>query len=203
MDQERFLKIGAALSAFALALTAFWVFTRPPRMDLPDYGEAPNFSLTTQDGQLFDSGALKGKVWIASFVYSTCKSSCPMLASQLKHLYKDMPPDEAFELISVTVDPDVDTPMRLQAYAKELGVADHRWLFLTGKKAYIKSLINDGFRLVADPSVRSDDNEIMHSTKLVLVDTQGHIRGYFDGTLSESGPLLKGAAEQLLHDAKG
>lgn len=202
MDQERILKIGAGLSAFVLVISAFWVFTRPPRMDLPDYGEAPSFSLSDQDGQLFDSGALKGKVWIASFVYSTCKSSCPMLAAQMKHLYKDMPADSAFELISVTVDPDVDTPTRLQAYAKELGVADKRWLFLTGKKSYIKSLINDGFRLVAEPSARSDDNEIMHSTKLVLVDPQGHIRGYFDGTLAESGPLLKGAAEQLLHDAK-
>jgi protein SCO1/2 len=198
MEQIRFLKIGAALSAMALLATGVWVFSRPRGVDLPDYGEAPGFTLTAQDGRSFDSSQLRGKVWVASFVYSTCKSSCPMLGAQMQRLYKAMPKDAAFALVSVTVDPEKDTPERLAAYAKDLGVQDARWVFLTGKKTVIKQLITEGFRLVAEPGVRSDDDEIMHSTKLVLVDAAGHIRGYYDGTLSESADEIRRAAEQLI-----
>jgi protein SCO1/2 len=202
MNQERILKIAASLSALLLLATGLYVFTRPATVDLPDYGDAPGFSLTAQDGKLFDSSALKGKVWVASFVYSTCKSSCPMLGAQMKRLYTAMPEGASFGLVSVSVDPETDTPQRLAEYARQLGVSDSRWVFLTGKKSYIKDLINNGFRLVAEPGLRSDDNEIMHSTKLVLVDGNGKIRGYYDGTLSESAEEIKRAAEQLIEEEK-
>ena len=201
MNQERILKILAAICGLALLLSGAWIFTRPKHVDLPEYGKAPAFSLTSQAGAPFGSTELAGKVWVASFVYSTCKSSCPMLAVQMKRLYNAMPKGPAFELLSVSVDPEKDTPQRLAQYAKDLGVVDSRWMFLTGKKAVIKDLVNGGFKLAAEPGLRTADDEIMHSSKLVLVDAHGVIRGYYDGTIAESAEEIRHAAEQLIEEA--
>jgi cytochrome oxidase Cu insertion factor (SCO1/SenC/PrrC family) len=202
MKQERLLKIMASFSALALLATGFWLFTRPAAILLPVYGKSPDFTLQSQDGALFDSSRLKGKVWVASFVFSTCKSSCPMLAAQMKRLYSAMPEGAVFGLVSISVDPERDTPQRLAQYAKDLGVQDKRWVFLTGKKSYIRDLIVGGFKVAAEPGEVMEDNDILHSSKLVLVDAHGRIRGYFDGVLSESADQIKDAAERLIEEAK-
>jgi protein SCO1/2 len=202
MNQERMLKIAAGLCGALLIVSGAWVFSRPKPVDLPSYFSAPDFTLTSQNGELFDSSRLKGKVWVAAFVYSTCKTSCPMLGAQMHRLYASMPNGGDFALVSITVDPAKDTPEVLAKYAKDLGVQDDRWVFLTGKAAYIKQIVTDGFKLAAEPGQPSASGDIMHSSKLVLVDAKGMIRGYFDGTLHQSADEIKRAAAQLIDDAK-
>lgn len=202
MNQEKILKIAAGLSALGLAVFGAWIFTHRRPADLPAYFEAPAFTLTAQNGELFDSSRLKGKVWVAAFVYSTCKTSCPMLGAQMRRLYSAMPDGGAFNLVSISVDPVRDTPEVLAKYARDLGVSDSRWVFLTGQVPYIKEIVTHGFKLAAEPGKPSAQGDILHSSKLVLVDGKGVIRGYYDGTLRESADEIKRDAEQLIEDGK-
>jgi len=192
----------AVLLGIGLAALALW----GPRRDakLPVMSSLPAFSLTGSDGKPFDSAQLQGKVWVASFVFTSCKNSCPMLGMQMSRLSKLLSADERLALVSITVDPDKDTPKVLEGYAKGLGVADARWHFLTGKKSAIKALVEKGFLLTADPGAEILDErgqpDILHSSKLVLVDGQGRIRGYYDGLLGSSVPALKQHIQQLLKE---
>lgn len=170
------------------------------------YGRVPAFTLVGTDGKPFDSAALAGKVWAASFVFTTCKNSCPMLSAQMKRLSKSLPEGDGFALLSITVDPDKDTPKALGDYAKALGVDDPRWSFLTGKKAVLKTLIQDGFKLAAEPGDEVLDErghpDILHSSKLVLVDGKGDIRGYYDGLLGSSVEAVRRDALRLAKEGR-
>jgi protein SCO1/2 len=87
-------------------------------------------------------------------------------------------------------------------YLTDMGADDGRWHFLAGSQAYMRRISMDGFKLGAEPGVRGPSDEIMHSNKLVLVDPHGHIRGYFDGTLSSSVEEIQKAVEQLNEEAR-
>jgi protein SCO1/2 len=205
-DDQSFIRrlqgmaIAAVLLGLGIAAWAWWG-PRNNASPLPVYGTVPAFTLTGSDRKPFDSAALAGKVWVASFVFTTCKNSCPMLGMQMKRLSASLPAGDGFGLISITVDPDKDTPAVLAKYAKDLGVEDPRWHFLTGKKAAIKTLVEGGFKLTASPGDKILDErgqpDILHSSKLVLVDKKGAIRGYYDGLLGASAPEIKRQALAL------
>lgn len=196
-----------ALAAGFLALgIGAWAWWGPQRVaePLPILGQVPAFSLVTSDAKAFDSRSLQGKVWVASFVYTTCKNSCPMLTMQMRRLSKLLPEGDAFALVSISVDPDKDSPQVLAFYAKGLGVDDSRWSFLTGKKAAIKTLVEEGFKLSARPGETVVDErgqpDILHSSQLVLVDGQGRIRGYYDGLLGSSVGSIQDHIKRLLKE---
>ncbi|MDP7348085.1 MAG: SCO family protein [Phycisphaeraceae bacterium] len=155
----------------------------------------PAFTLTDQHGQPFGTDDLRGSVWVANFVFSHCPGMCPRMTSRLSTLQVELEQHPAWRdirLVSITVDPDRDTPARLTKYA-EMAQADARhWRFLTGSRATLWSLIKDGFKL---PVVETDDpaQPIIHSQKFVLVDRQGRVRGYYDAldTLAEDGHIVR------------
>ncbi|HTB23349.1 MAG TPA: SCO family protein [bacterium] len=188
------LAVAGVLVAGGLALR---LATAPPdtQSGLPRMGQVPPFQLVEAGGKPFFSQSLSGKVWIASFVYTTCKSSCPMLTAQMHRLSKSLPAGPDFALLSFTVDPKKDTPEVLEKYARATGADDPRWHFLTGELPALKSLIMEGFKIaVATQEKASDarlDPDIIHSTRLVLVDRHGVIRGYYDGLLGSSIDDLK------------
>lgn len=190
----------AVLLGLGLAALALW----GPRHDeaLPVMGQVPAFTLIGLDDKPFDSAELKGKVWVASFVYTSCKNSCPMLGMQMSRISKLLAADPRVALVSITVDPKKDTPKVLQGYAKGLGALDPRWHFLTGTVPAIKALVEKGFLLTAQPGEAVLDErgqpDILHSSKLVLVDGQGRIRGYYDGLLGSSVPAIQAHIQQLL-----
>lgn len=196
----QWVAVMAVFLGLALAALAVW----GPRSSeaLPIKGQVPAFTLTGSDGKPFDSAQLKDKVWVASFVYTTCKNSCPMVGMQMNRISKLLSDDPRLALISITVDPEKDTPKVLEAYARGLGVADPRWHFLTGKKAVLKELIMEGFKLPADPGAAILDErgqpDIPHSSRLVLVDGQGRIRGYYESLLGATVPALKSDIQRLL-----
>jgi protein SCO1/2 len=155
--------------AGALLLLAACTQTKP----LPVLGQLPEFQLTAQNGQTFDSHSLDGHVWVANFIYTTCTGPCPMMSSKMHIIQTQTAETPDVKLISFTVDPAHDTPAVLAEYAKQFKYDPARWSFLTGEQSRLNDLGLNAFKLNAV------DGNLDHSTRFVLVDRQRRIRGYY------------------------
>jgi len=155
---------------------------------LPVYSTIPEFSLTAQTGKPFQSSTeLKGRVWIANFIFTTCSGPCPRMTSQMSQVQKGLAGLEGVKLVSFTVDPARDTPEALAAYAARFGAQRDRWFFLTGAPETLDHLSRKAFLL------GSVDGRLDHSTRFVLVDQQGRVRKYYDTT--EAGAVRDAVAD--------
>jgi protein SCO1 len=162
------------------------------------YGTVPSFQLINQSGQPFGSAQLAGKIWIADFIYTTCPGPCPMISSRMSELQKPLEETDV-HLVSFSVDPEKDTPQVLGAYAEKLQADPKRWDFLTGPKSSIYKLSHDGFKLAVSDG--SDEQGIpVHSTRMVLVDRRGEIRGYYDATEPDAVTKLLADTNHLLRE---
>jgi cytochrome oxidase Cu insertion factor (SCO1/SenC/PrrC family) len=162
------------------------------------YGTVPAFQLTNQNGQPFGSPQLAGKIWIADFIYTTCPGPCPMISSRMSELQKPLEKTDV-HLVSFSVDPGKDTPAVLRSYAERLQAEPGRWDFLTGAKSAIYKLSHDGFKLAVSDG--SDAQGIpVHSTRMVLVDRRGEIRGYYDAAEADAMTKLLADANYLLRE---
>ena len=123
----------------------------------------------------------RGTVWIADFIFTRCGGSCPILSSRMLALSKKTSDVPAIRYVSFGVDPEYDTPEVLATYARELGADPARWTFLHGERPVIRALIKDGFKLAIEDGPADSVEPILHSTRFVLVDGEGTIRGYYDG----------------------
>jgi cytochrome oxidase Cu insertion factor (SCO1/SenC/PrrC family) len=200
---------------------------------LPVYGSVPDFALIDQNGRPVRKADLEGKIWIANFIFTNCPDECPLMTVEMGQLQSDLAAVPGLRLVSITVDPERDTPPVLSEYAERFHAHPKRWLFLTGDKRAIYRLAREGFRLgIVDPaeqphplpakdaalsSSRSSldrqlpdsraavfgpaqtflswwrhlqpspafadhgrEQDILHSTRFVLVDQRAQIRGYYD-----------------------
>jgi protein SCO1 len=155
-----------------------------PREPIADLYPIPDFTLTERSGRTVTRDDLKGHVWIASFVFTNCGGPCPRVSKNMQGLQKDLAAHPDIRLVTITVDPARDDPERLKQYADTFEADPQRWLFLTGPQEDIYDLLRNGFKLGVEQNVgsaRKEGQEVVHSTRLVLVDKQGHIRGYFEG----------------------
>jgi protein SCO1/2 len=175
------MRTAAALLLSAL-LTGL-VACRRHDAQLADYGEVPEFQLTAQDGRTFDSSALKGKIWVADFIFTTCPGPCPRMTSQMHQVQQATWRMPDVKLVSFTVDPERDTPQQLSLYAKAHHASPEHWYFLTGSQQQLNYLGFDVFKL------NRVDGGLQHSTRFVLVDKNSHIRGYYE--TSEAGAIPK------------
>lgn len=166
-----------------------------------EYGSVPPFSLTNQEGMTFGSPDLAGKVWIADFIYTTCPGPCPMISTRMGEMQKPLR-DTDVHFVSITVDPAKDSPPRLKEYAKNLGAQSGRWDFLTGSKADLYRLIDQGFHLTAMEGA-GPKGELVHDTRMVLVDRAGQIRGYYDATAPDAITRLISDANRLAKSSGG
>ena len=162
------------------------------------YGTVPAFELLNQNGQPFGSAQLAGKIWIADFIYTTCPGPCPMISSRMSELQKPLEKSDV-HLVSFSVDPEIDTPQVLRGYAEKLQADHARWDFLTGPKSAIYKLSHDGFKLAVSDG--GDERGIpVHSTRMVLVDRHGQIRGYYDATEPDAVTKLLADTNHLLRE---
>jgi protein SCO1 len=161
-------------------------------------GGLPAFTLTDQRGQPFGSRELAGKIWVADFIFTSCQAVCPLLSERMAEVGKrarQLGPD--FHLVSISVDPERDTPERLAAYAARYHANPLSWSFLTGPEQAIQATVVEGFKVGAgkERTPAADGGpgfwEIFHGEKLVLVDRQLRIRGYFDATPEGVDKLLE------------
>lgn len=142
----------------------------------------PPFTLTAHTGRSLSDADLRGRPWVADFIFTRCGGICPAMTSRMARLQKDVPPGTP--LVSFTVDPLGDTPEVLARYARNFGAGD-TWSFVTGPQEALYSLATSGFRLgafeVPEGQQRpGGDGPFLHSSKLVLVDGRGQVRGYYD-----------------------
>ena len=168
---------------FTVILVALTGCSKPD--PLPKYWLIPDFKLTERSGVPFDSTSLKGKVWVADFFFASCPGVCLLLTARMAEVHRQFAGEDGVRFVSITTDPVADTPVALQQYAARFQ-ADTRWLFLTGEKDYIWNLCQTGFKLAVAESPKSVE-PITHSSRLVLVDKTGTIRGTFEG-VGEEGP---------------
>ena len=147
-----------------------------PLSRLTVHHQLPDFSLTNQHGGALSLADLGGKVWVADFIFTSCVTICPPMTDEMTRLQDEFAIESDLRFVSFSVDPERDTPAVLARYADRYGVDSSRWSFLTGEKALIYELAHDGFSLAAG----YQGSEILHSTRFVLVDRQGKVRGYYD-----------------------
>jgi len=147
---------------------------------LPDLGTVPPFALTAQDGKSFSSDALKGKVWVVDFFFTTCNGPCPRMSSQMRRLQNALLKRTgnlgSVRLLSITVDPKHDTPPVLLEYSGYFRADPRLWSFLTGPEESIRKLSVDTFH------VNTAVDRLEHSTRFILVDGKARIRGYYEST---------------------
>jgi protein SCO1/2 len=189
MSLRRLLIWGLLVAVLlAVAGTAIWQrlggLRRP---DLPVLGIVPDFTLTNRDGRTVHRADLAGAPWIADFIFTRCAASCPMMSQRMARLIRDLPPELPARFVSFTVDPQYDRPAVLERYAESFS-APERWLFLTGGTEEMHRLSREGFKLAVDAAGNpaNPDEPILHSTRFVLVDGEGRIRGYYEAFDEES-----------------
>lgn len=164
---------------------------------LPAYGRVGDFALTEASGKPVTLAELRGKVWIASFIFTHCGGSCPIMTHHLAKVQGQLPARDDMKLVSISVDPKHDTPAVLTKYAAENGADRSRWWFLTGEENAIQKLARETFKLAVDAGGTAEE-PIVHSSKFVLVDRNGVIRGYYDGLDVETLHQLTRDVERVL-----
>jgi len=171
-----------------------------PLEGLKVYGTVPEFSLIERRGHQIRLSDLKDKIWVVNFIYTNCQDTCPVQSAQMKLIQEGFATEKDLRLVSITVDPDRDTPKVLTEYAKRFGASPDRWLFLTGEREQLYRLAQEGFRLSAVPVSRDGDASsiVAHSSRFVLVDSEARIRGYYPGTDADAVVRLRRDIKALL-----
>jgi protein SCO1 len=153
-----------------------------------------SFSLKDQDGKNNSLSDWDGKIVIADFFFTHCPTICPKMTEHMLMLQKAFSNDKEILLISFTVDPQNDSPGQLKNYCTQRNIDNSNWIFLTGEKKELYKLARNSFKIVATDGDGGPD-DFIHSEKLVLIDKQKRIRGYYDGTSTKE-------TEQLITDIK-
>ena len=184
----------AAGAVAAVGVRALGRGTPPPRM-----GALPDFRLDERSGRPLARADLRGRPWVADFIFTQCGGACPAMTARLARLRREIPADVTF--VSFTVDPVHDTPEVLARYAATFH-ADGSWHFVTGAQKDLYDLSVGGFKLAAMEVPAGEravggDGPFLHSSKFVLVDGEGVLRGYYDSTDEPAMRALVGDAALL------
>ena len=179
------------------------------KSDLYEIGSAPSFELLNQDSIMVSDKDYLGKVHVIEFFFSTCPTICPKMNQNMLLLEQEFSIRKDFGIVSITINPEYDTPKVLKAHAEHLGVSHKNWNFLTGDKAYIFNLANKGFNLYAGEN-KNVNGGFEHSGLFALVDKNGNIRCrkddfgnpilYYDGLEKEGIMALKEDIKKLLQE---
>ncbi|MCC6525545.1 MAG: SCO family protein [Polyangiaceae bacterium] len=189
----RALVLAVAVATLALCIGAA-VLLRPRAPPLEVLGQLPVYRLEDQRGQPFGTDELRGKVYAAAFFFTSCPTVCPRISSAMAAVQaRSERLGAAFHLVSFTVDPENDTVEVLADYAREYRADPARWTFLRGDEAALMRVVVDGFKLAMGKEP-GGPSAIFHSEKLVLVDRDGRIRGYYEATDAGAEVLVDAAA---------
>lgn len=139
-----------------------------------EIGNVPSFTLTNQENQTLSNTDLLGKVYVLEFFFSTCPTICPIMNENMKRIDQKFSNQEAFAVVSITINPKHDTPEVLKAHAKHLGITNQNWHFLTGTQDYIHALAKR-FNLYVGEN-QDVPGGFEHSGLFALIDKEGKIR---------------------------
>jgi protein SCO1 len=205
--------LGMGLVFGLLGLTYIVALTKMERTRqniLPVLGRIADFTLTNQDGQLATLADLTNHVWIADIIFTRCAGPCPRMTAQMKSLQGLLAQNSTAKLVTLTTDPDNDTPAVMKKYGERFNADFNRWTFLTGSKSEIAELASDSLKLSAvpvKPEERKNDADLfIHTTIFVVVDKHAQLRGVFetggDGVdwTNDVQPKLLATVRQLEHE---
>jgi protein SCO1/2 len=151
------------------------------KSNLPVLGEVLPFSLTNQAGEGVDLGDLKGKVWVADIIFTRCPGPCPKMTGKMAELQKQFAGNPNLRFVTLTTDPEHDTPAVLKRYSERFGADPSQWLFLTGSKKEIRNLAQGSLKLGSEEKPAADQESVndlfIHNTVFILVDRHGRLRG--------------------------
>jgi protein SCO1/2 len=148
------------------------------------YHTISDFSFTNQNGKTITQKDYEGKVYVADFFFTTCKSICPKMTTNLVDVQKAFLHNPKVKLLSFTVMPDIDSVSVLKEYAKINGVVDSKWNLVTGDKKAIYSMARKSF-LAVKQGKPDELYDMVHTENFVLVDSKKRVRGFYDGTKKE------------------
>lgn len=161
----------------------------------------PDFTLTNQLGRPFGTADLRGHIWIAEVIFTRCGGPCPRMTQRMAELQGAVPADKPVRFVTLTTDPEFDTPRVLDGYARRYNADPARWYFLTGSRAQMTEAIVRGLKLTAqgqDPAKMQNPNDLfIHSTILLVVDKQGRARAVVETEPAEGEPPLDVKAQAL------
>lgn len=160
------------------------------------YYEIPSFSLLNQDSLIVNKKLTQGKIYVADFFFTSCPTICPKMKRNMHDLYKIFETEEKVLFLSHSIDPKRDTVLKLRDYANRLEVTSSKWHFLTGDKNEIYALAK-AYMVSADEDPRAPGG-FVHSGAFILIDDEGRIRAYYDGTIQEDTKILENDIRKLL-----
>ena len=167
--------------AYVLSLSEL---NNPRVHPLPTFGHVADFTLTNQNGQVTTLAELTNHVWVADIIFTRCAGPCPIMSAQMQSLQGALPPASRVKLVTLTTDPDYDTPPVMKKYGERFGANFNRWKFLTGTKTEIAGLASGSLKLSAIPVKPADQKNsadlFIHTTIFVVVDKHAHLRGSFE-----------------------
>ncbi len=200
---------GAVMISGFLLVGAYSAYTNPkPARELPyfkplgrdttvgpdgkmasavQYHKVPAFSFSDQTGQIVTEKVMEGKITIVDYFFTTCQSICPVMTDGLVGVAKYYEQNPNILILSHTVDPETDSVPVMAQYAKDKGIKTNQWHLLTGDKAALYKQAREGYFLDAQEG-NGGPEDFIHTQLFALIDKEGHIRGYYDGT---SKPDLK------------
>jgi len=163
---------------------------------LPPISYVQPFSFTDQDGKIVTEKDVKGKVYLANYFFTTCKTVCPRMNNEVKKVYEHFKNENDFLILSHTSDPNTDSAQRLKRYADSMGVTNSNWIFLTGRKDSLYRQARLSYR-IDDPNnnVVNIEDDFLHTQFLALVNKKGEVVKIYDG-------LRQAEIEQLIKDAE-
>ncbi|MFH1699373.1 MAG: SCO family protein [Candidatus Zixiibacteriota bacterium] len=185
--------IPAVVFLFLLGTAVIW-WAESSRGKLPILGEIPEFSMTERNGQPFGRTDLNGKISVVCFGFTHCRSICPTTCMYMSQLYNYFSGSDKIQFLFISVDPERDSLRVLQAFAEKWGVMDNRWNFLRAPIEDVVRLSEEGFMLPAEGLPGG------HTYRFTLLDRQGRIRGYYDGTDEKSMMILKNHISMLARE---
>jgi protein SCO1/2 len=153
-------------------------------LQLPVIGSVADFTLTNQDCQSVALANFTNHVWVADIIFTRCAGPCPRMTGQMKMLQDVLPADSAAKLVTLTTDPEFDSPAVLKRYGQRFDADFSRWTFLTGTKSGIAALASGSLKLSAVPVKLEDQKSVadlfIHTTIFVIVDKHAQLRGFFE-----------------------
>jgi protein SCO1/2 len=193
---------------FAVIVAIFALFARQrlttTKSTLPVYSVLRDFALTNQDNKVITLNDLAGKVWVADIIFTRCPGPCRRMTKDMARLQDLWPKDAPVRFVSLTSDPEYDTPAVLKRFANEYKADLDRWDFLTGTKPQIVDVAVDELKLTRVEKPEGDRESVndlfIHSTIFVIVDKRGQLRATVESDQPDCLTRTKQLVDELLRD---
>ena len=192
---RRLLRVWVLLVTVIVGLGVMVANRSPPVAPPDEYGTVPEFSLVDQRSSAYGTDQLRDGVWVANFIFTRCKTVCPMFSAKMADVQTRLRADNKnVTLVSFSVDPAFDTPDVLADYAERFDADPDRWRFLTGPSAAIRTVVVDGMKMhMEDAEEVERPEDLMHGSHFVVVDGTHTIRGFYNVNDADT-------VDRLMHD---